>query len=107
MRIDGGEPEKVLELPYSVSTPRWMPDGRIAFLALDETGVAGVWTQEVVPGRDTTSTRVRLAGFDPVAPAESFGISPDGAAITIAARESLSSVVLAAPVAGVERPLRP
>jgi dipeptidyl aminopeptidase/acylaminoacyl peptidase len=28
MRIDGGEPEKILELPYSVSTPQWMPDGQ-------------------------------------------------------------------------------
>jgi len=28
MRIDGGEPEKVLELPYSVSSPQWMPDGQ-------------------------------------------------------------------------------
>src|SRR5262245_60238769 len=25
MRIDGGEPEKLLELPYSVSSPQWMP----------------------------------------------------------------------------------
>ena len=28
MPIDGGEPEKILELPYSVSTPRWMPGGQ-------------------------------------------------------------------------------
>ncbi len=109
---DGGE---VLSIPLDVSDgvagvevgrPRFMPDGRIAFLALDESGVAGVWVQDVVPGRDTTATRRKLAGFDPVAPAESFGISPDGAAITIAARESLSSIVLAEPVAGVERPRR-
>lgn len=25
--VDGGEPEKVLELPYSVAGPRWLPDG--------------------------------------------------------------------------------
>lgn len=28
MRIDGGEPEKILELPYSISSPKWMPDGQ-------------------------------------------------------------------------------
>ena len=28
MPIDGGEPEKILELPYSVSSPQWMPDGQ-------------------------------------------------------------------------------
>lgn len=33
MRIDGGEPEKILELPYSVSTPQWMPDGQRVVVA--------------------------------------------------------------------------
>ncbi len=28
LRLDGGEAEKILELPYSVSSPKWMPDGR-------------------------------------------------------------------------------
>ena len=27
MRTDGGEPEKVLELPFGVSAPKWLPDG--------------------------------------------------------------------------------
>ena len=32
IRADGGEAQKVLELPLSISSPRWMPDGRrIAF----------------------------------------------------------------------------
>ncbi len=33
MRIDGGEPEKILELPYSISSPRWMPDGKRVVVA--------------------------------------------------------------------------
>ena len=86
---------------------RWMPDGRIAFLGVDEHGIAGVYVQDVVPGSDTTASRRKLAGFDPAAPAESFGVSPDGAFVTIAARENLSSIVLAEPVAGVERSRRP
>jgi dipeptidyl aminopeptidase/acylaminoacyl peptidase len=28
MRLDGGEPEKLLELPFAVSAPKWMPDGQ-------------------------------------------------------------------------------
>lgn len=28
MRMDGGEPEKVLEMPYSVQSPQWMPDSQ-------------------------------------------------------------------------------
>jgi len=86
---------------------RWMPDGRLAFLGLDDQGGAGVFVQDVVPGQDTTSSRRKLAGFDPAVPAESFGISPDGASITIAARETLSSIMLAEPVAGVEKVRRP
>ena len=86
---------------------RWMPDGRIAFLGLDEHGVAGVFVQDVVPGTATTATRKKLAGFDPAVPAESFGISPDGTKIAVASRESLSGIVLAEPVPGVERARRP
>jgi serine/threonine protein kinase len=86
---------------------RWMPDGRIAFLGLDDQRVAGVFVQDVVPGRDTAATRRKLAGFDPAVPTESFGVSPDGASITIAAKESLGSVMLAEPVAGVVRARRP
>ncbi len=28
LRLDGGEAEKILELPYAISSPKWMPDGR-------------------------------------------------------------------------------
>ena len=28
MRLDGGEPERLVELPFAVSAPKWMPDGR-------------------------------------------------------------------------------
>jgi Tol biopolymer transport system component len=90
-----------------VGRSRWMPDGRIAFLGLDDQGVAGVFVQDVVPGQDTAGSRRKLAGFDPAVPAESFGVSPDGKSITIAARESLSSIILAEPVAGVEKARRP
>ncbi|HMM33780.1 MAG TPA: hypothetical protein PKA62_03470, partial [Thermoanaerobaculia bacterium] len=87
--------------------PRWMTDGRLAFVGVDEQGLTGIFAQEVVAGADTTATRRRLGGFDPTLAAESFAISPDGAALIIAARESLSSVVLAEPVAGAPKPRRP
>ena len=28
LRTDGGEPEKILELPLPISAPRWLPDGK-------------------------------------------------------------------------------
>jgi dipeptidyl aminopeptidase/acylaminoacyl peptidase len=33
MRTDGGEPEKILELPYAVSDPKWMPDSQGVIVA--------------------------------------------------------------------------
>ena len=60
---------------------RWMPDGKaIAFVGLDDAGLTGVFVQDFVPGRDTTATRRKLAGFDPDYITETFAISPhDGA----------------------------
>ncbi|MDI1337170.1 MAG: S9 family peptidase [Lacunisphaera sp.] len=33
MNVGGGEPEKILELPYAVSNPRWLPDGTVIIVA--------------------------------------------------------------------------
>jgi dipeptidyl aminopeptidase/acylaminoacyl peptidase len=33
IRVDGGEPEKILELPYSVASPHWLPDGSAIVVA--------------------------------------------------------------------------
>jgi len=83
---------------------RWMPDGRsIAFLGQDEMGTNGVFVQEFAPGRDTTSTRRKLAGFDPDIEAETFGISPDASRIALAGREMVSSLVLLEGLNGVGR----
>ena len=72
-----------------------MPSGRaIAFVGQDDKGVNGVFTQDFVPGHDTTATRRKLVGFDPKVDAESFAISADASRIAIAAREMVSSLVL-------------
>ncbi len=33
LRTDGGEPEKILELPLPISSPRWFPDGKRVLFA--------------------------------------------------------------------------
>jgi eukaryotic-like serine/threonine-protein kinase len=83
--------------------PRWMPDGRaIAFLDLDAHGRPGIYVQDFVPGADTRATRRALAGFEPDALAESFGLSPDGTRLTMTLRERTSHIVMVRGVEGVD-----
>ncbi|HTA70354.1 MAG TPA: hypothetical protein VK776_18830 [Bryobacteraceae bacterium] len=83
---------------------RWMPDGRaIAFIGQDEKGVRGVFVQDFAAGQDTAKTRRPLGGFDTDSTAESFGIAPDGTRMAIAAREQLSSLMMAERVRAVGR----
>ncbi len=86
---------------------RWMPGGKaIAFIGQDEQGVAGIYVQDFVPGKDTRATRRKLCGFDRELTTESFGISPDGSRIVIASWEQLFSLMLAERVPGVMPPQR-
>jgi Tol biopolymer transport system component len=112
LRLDTGE-----TVPFEIKLPsatefyyvirgraRWMPDGRaIAFVDLDESGRSGVFVQDFVPGRDTSRSRRRLAGFDPEAVTESFAISPDGRRITLSLKDRSSDMLLVENLAGVAR----
>ncbi|HEY7863397.1 MAG TPA: protein kinase [Thermoanaerobaculia bacterium] len=81
---------------------RWMPDGkRIAFHHRDEQDRSGLYVQDFVPGRDTSPSRRKLAGFDPVLDTESFGISPDGQRVTLAQIEWGASLLLVEGLAGI------
>jgi Tol biopolymer transport system component len=81
---------------------RWMPDGKsIAFIGQDAKGVRGVFVQDFAVGKDTAQTRKPLGGFDADSTAESFGIAPDSKRMAIAAREQLSSLMMAERVPAV------
>jgi serine/threonine protein kinase/Tol biopolymer transport system component len=87
-----------------IGRSRWLPGSRgIAFVGQGDGDVTGVYAQDVVPGRDTSSTRRRLAGFDSEFPTESFGLSSDGSAITVAVWEQLLGIMTAEGVTGVSR----
>jgi eukaryotic-like serine/threonine-protein kinase len=111
--------EEGTDVPFSIRVPRgdllgrawgrsrWMPDGRrIAFVAEGENGSSGVYVQDFVPGRDTTSTRHHLAGFDRENQTDSFGISPDGSRIALAVGAATNTLMLADHLPGVEPPRR-
>ena len=87
--------------------PHWMRDGRaIAFIGRDEKGLTGIFVQDFAPGKDTTRTRRRLAGFDPDLATESFGFSPDGSSLTISFHEQLFSVMMVERAPGIVAPKR-
>ena len=72
---------------------RWLPDGRgIAFLGGDGAGTA-IFVQDVVPGADTSSTRRRLATFEPDVELHSFGLAPDMSFAVVAARQVTSNLL--------------
>jgi serine/threonine protein kinase len=86
---------------------RWMPDGKaIAFVGQDETGASGVYAQDFAPGRDTTYTRRKLAGFDPDVAAESFGVAPDGSRLVVAGWVQLFSLMEGEGLPGLLAPPR-
>jgi Tol biopolymer transport system component len=111
VRLADGEPvdfeiavDKVRSTTANMGRSHWMPDGRsIAFVGQDEKGLNGVFVQDFAPGRNTSSTRRKLAGFDPELEAETFGLSRDARRVALAGREIVSSLVL---VEGVEGPGR-
>lgn len=83
---------------------RWMPDGKaLAYIDANESNQMGVYVQDFVPNKDTYSTRRPVAGFNPSKFTETFGISPDGAFITIGEMEVLSNLILAENVPAFNR----
>ena len=87
---------------FTTGRSRWARDGKaIAYIGQNEIGHYGVFVQGFLPGRDTTLSRLPLAGFDPETATESFAISPDGKRLTTAGWEQLSSILLAEGVPGV------
>ncbi len=75
---------------------RWNRGGKsVVFVGLDEQGRTGLFEQDFDPERDTSATRRQLAGFFDDGDTESFGVAPDGSAVTIAVPRTTRSLVLA------------
>jgi len=113
VRLENGAPAPFeirlsMKLPNTLSSQsglgrcRWMPDGKaIAFTGLDDAGLSGVFVQDFVPGRDTTATRRKLAGFNPDYITETFAISPDGTRIVLSLLDLQSNIMMAEGIRGL------
>jgi dipeptidyl aminopeptidase/acylaminoacyl peptidase len=115
VNVETGELDPVrIELAVRVGSsaigwgrPRWTPDGKaIAFVGENEDGLTGIFVQDFVPGKDTSATRRRLAGFSPDYISESFDISPDGKRLTLAVLNETFNIMIAEDVPGVVPPAR-
>ncbi len=82
---------------------RWMPDGRWIAFTWNTGGRPGVYAQEFRPGVDTLATRRELVGLVPGTLAESFGVSPDGTRIAMAASHRALALMSAENIAGLAR----
>jgi serine/threonine protein kinase len=83
---------------------RWLGNTHtIVFFADDEQGRGGLFTQDLDPTRDTTSTRRALTGFDRETTVETFAISPDGKRAVLAIREPASGLMITDPIEALTR----
>jgi Tol biopolymer transport system component len=86
---------------------RFTPDGRsILFVAANDAGRYGVYSQDFAPGRDTRATRRVVTGFAPDVLTESLGLSPDGKRLAVSTMQQFASLQLAEGLAGLEPPRR-
>jgi hypothetical protein len=83
---------------------RWVAGGAaIAYIDIDERERTGVFVQDFVPGRDTTSTRRPVGGFADDSRTESFAVSPDGRRLTLAVKETSLYLMIAEGLPGPSR----
>lgn len=86
---------------------RWLPDGRaVAYIERSPHGAYGVYVQDFLAATDTRSSRRLLVPLDPEHAAESFGISPDGAHLTVAYWDQRFNLMIAERVPGIDSPSR-
>jgi len=88
-----------------VGRSRWLPGGRgLAFVALDQRGLLGVFGQDFTPGRDSSASRRPLGGFDADARTESFALAPAGDRLAISEERVQSFLQVVTNLPGVAPP---
>ncbi len=85
---------------------RWMPDSRAIAFNWSTSERGGIYAQDFAENGDTSATRRPLAEFDLDVLPESFGISPDGARLTVAVVSGSIAIVSARDIPNLDPPGR-
>jgi Tol biopolymer transport system component len=100
---DGSQVAKIV-MRVSVTVPlgrsRWAGDRRLAYLDRNDEGRFGIMLRDITE-KGAGEPRA-LAGFDPLFPTESFGITRDGSRVVLSVRNSVSSIAMAENVPGID-----
>jgi Tol biopolymer transport system component len=103
---DGQEVARITLKASRVNAPgvgraRWMPDGKsIVFIDAEENGVAGIYRQDFVAGKDTAGSRI-LVMSNPDRQPETLGVSPDGTRIMYGVIDVQSNLLLVDGIRGI------
>jgi len=90
----------------AVGRGRWMPDGRsVLVVSRDGKGWLGIEAFPFGAGVPLSAGWWAVPGFDSSTAIETFGISPDGKKVVVAAVATSNSLVTAANVPGIRRPV--
>ncbi len=104
-RVSDGSPLG-WEIPLPVSLeigagrPRWAGPRRLAYVDRDETGAYGVTVRDI--SEQAAGPPRRLAGFDPLAPTESFAVTAGGERVVLSVRNAVQTIAIAENVPGID-----
>jgi hypothetical protein len=106
-RVSDGSP-----LPFTIDLPatadiavgrsRWAGPRRLAYTDLDASGYSGITVRDI--SNTAAGPSIRFAGFDALAPTESFDVTHDGSRAVLSVLNRVLSIAVADNVSGIDAP---
>ena len=90
----------VPSIEIAVGRCRWTGSRRLAYTDRDQAGLMGVSVREI--SETAAGPPMRLAGFHPLAPTESFDVTDDGTRVVLSVRAQVLSIALADNLPGID-----
>jgi serine/threonine protein kinase/Tol biopolymer transport system component len=92
----------VPSIDIAVGRCRWAGSRRLAYTDRDRSGLMGISVREI--SETAAGAPMRLAGFHPLAPTESFDVTHDGKRAVLSVRSQVLSIALAHNLPGIDAP---